>query len=384
MSSASQLAEHTRAMKVAVVHDWIFVRRGGERVLEQILNLFPQADLFYLVGKPDAVLNTVQTHRFFSSFLNRLPWVERYYKALLPLLPMAAESFDLRGYDLVISSSSCAAKGIIPPPTARSACYIHSPMRYAWDQEHVYFPKAPSLKRPLEIIRRLLLSRLRVWDACSSARVDMFIANSHFVARRVELYYRRSAVVVHPSVDLERFVHSVSSSEPVRTNRVLLFGAWVPYKRMLHALELCVAQGIAVTAAGQGVELTTAAAKFSNNPLVQVEMNPADSRVAELYATHKVLLFPALEDFGMVPLEAMASGCWVVAPRQGGTGETVADGRTGTLFELGDDESMLKALTTALTLTVNEAELKAHARTFSHHHFAENIADHLLTLLEKR
>ncbi|MEN9809073.1 MAG: hypothetical protein RLZZ488_640 [Pseudomonadota bacterium] len=382
MSSTAQLAERCKHLRVAVVHDWVFVRRGGERVLEQILNLFPQADLYCLLGRPDGVLKTNRTHKTFTSFLNRLPAIERIYKLLLPLLPTAAESLDLRGYDLVISSSSCAAKGVIPPPTALHASYIHSPMRYAWDQEHVYFPKPPSLRRPIEIIRRMLLKGLRTWDVTASARVDLFIANSHFVARRCELYYRRQAVVVHPSVDLSRFAKHETAAQ--REKRVLIFGAWVPYKRMLHALDVCVGLGIPVTAAGQGEELLAAASKYSKHPLVRIEIEPNDTQVASLYADHKVLLFPALEDFGIVPLEAMASGCWVVAPRQGGTGETVIDGHTGTLFELGDDDSMRRAVSNALALEANENDLRAHCESFSHHRFAENFADHLLTLLEKR
>jgi len=149
-------------------------------------------------------------------------------------------------------------------------------------------------------------------------------------------------------------------------------------------LELCISRGIAVTAAGQGAELEIVASKYSNHPLVRIETTPTDAQVASLYANHKVLLFPALEDFGIVPLEAMASGSWVVAPRQGGTGETVIDGKTGTLFELGDDASMLRAVAAALTQQVNEAGLLAHVQTFSQKHFAENMADHLLTLIEKR
>jgi len=382
MSSTAQLTERCKHLRVAVVHDWVFVRRGGERVLEQILNLFPQADLYCLLGRPDGVLKTSHAHKTFTSFLNRLPAVERFYKLLLPLLPTAAESFDLRDYDLIISSSSCAAKGVIPPPTALHASYIHSPMRYAWDQEHVYFPKPPSLRRPIEIIRRMLLKGLRMWDVVASARVDLFIANSHFVARRCELYYRRQAVVVHPSVDLGRFAKHETAAQ--REKRVLIFGAWVPYKRMLHALDVCVGLGIPVTAAGQGEELLTAASKYSKHPLVRIELEPNDTQVASLYADHKVLLFPALEDFGIVPLEAMASGCWVVAPRQGGTGETVIDGSTGTLFELGDDDSMRKALGKALAHEASENDLRAHCESFSHHRFAENFADHLLTLLDKR
>ncbi|NBO39528.1 glycosyltransferase family 4 protein [bacterium] len=380
MSSVAQLAERTRQMKVAVIHDWVFVRRGGERVLEQILNLFPQADLYCVLGEPEKVLKPLHSHKITTSFLNKLPGIKSIYKMLLPLLPVAAESFDLSAYDLVVSSSSCVAKGIIPAPHARHACYLHSPMRYAWDQEHNYFPKPPSFKSPLEIIRRMMLKTLRMWDVAASARVDMFVANSHFVARRCELYYRRPAVVVHPSVDLSRFQnHSGTPRQP----RILLFGAWVPYKKMLQALELCVEWGLPVTAAGQGADIEKAASRYSNHPLVRIEIEPSEPQVAALYASHKVLLFPALEDFGIVPLEAMASGCWVVAPKQGGTGETVVDGKTGTLFQLGDANSMHQALKKALAIDVPERELSAHANTFTHHHFAESLADHLLTLLEK-
>jgi glycosyltransferase involved in cell wall biosynthesis len=294
---------------------------------------------------------------------------------------MAAESFNLSSFDLIISSSSCAAKGIIPPPQAKHLSYIHSPMRYAWDQEHNYFPKPVSLTAPLEMLRRALLQKLRMWDVCSSARIDLLIANSHFVARRCELYYRRQAAVVHPSVDLGRFASQ--QSYLTREDRVLLFGAWVPYKKMLLALEMCVNWGIPVTAAGQGAELEKAAQIYSNNPLVRLQIEPSDADVAALYATHKVLLFPALEDFGIVPLEAMASGCWVVAPRQGGTGETVVDGQTGTLFELGNTSSLEQALRKALAAEVKTDTLRAHAASFSHERFAENLADHILTLLEK-
>jgi glycosyltransferase involved in cell wall biosynthesis len=380
MSSVAQLREQCRNLKVAVVHDWVFVRRGGERVLEQILNLFPQADLFCLLGQPENVLQTQNKHKVTTSFLNRLPAVQNYYKMLLPYFPMAIESFNLNDYDLIISSSSCAAKGIIPPPKARHVCYIHSPMRYAWDQEHTYFPKSVSLRRPAELLRRGLLNKLRIWDVTSTARTDLLVANSHFVARRCELYYRRTAQVVHPSVDLARFQNPPAIA---RENRILLFGAWVPYKKMFEAVEFCVQLGLPVTAAGQGDELDRVARVFSKNNLVRVERNPTDDQVATFYASHKVLLFPALEDFGIVPLEAMASGCWVVAPRQGGTGETVIDGRTGSLFDLGHSDSLAAALRTALGQEVKHEHLLAHAHSYSHEHFAENFADRVLTLLEK-
>lgn len=367
--------KETKHLKVAVIHDWIFCRRGGEKVLERILNLLPQADLFYLFGDPKKFLKLQNTHRFFPSFLSKVPFISKIYKLLLPLLPVAIESFDLSSYDLVISTSSCVAKGIVPPPLGRHICYIHSPMRYAWDQEHRYFKKTPALFRPIEILRRLMLSRLRMWDVTSSVRIDTLVANSAFVARRCELYYGKKAVVIHPPVEEHLFNSAFKSSIfPLEKRKVLLFGAWVPYKKMYETLQFLVENNIPAIAAGQGKEIEKAHKDFGKQ--VEFFINPTDSQVPQIYSKAHVLLFPAIEDFGIVPLEAMASGLWVVAPNRGGTAETVVDTRTGFTFEESDTVSMLAAVQNALKTDISEANfknMKSHVEKFSGKEFDRKL-----------
>jgi len=377
--------------KVAVTHDWIFARRGGERVLEALLDLFPGADVFYLFGAPhpERVLRLAHAHRFFPSFLQAVPGIARVYKMLLPILPAAMESHDLSGYDLVLSSSHCVAKGIVPAPEARHVCYLHSPMRYAWDQEHRYFPTPPSFARPLEILRRIFLSRLRTWDVASSQRVDAFFANSAFVARRVALYYGRTSEVVHPNVDVERFTHlkpaaplpTLAATHPPQGKReVLLFSAWVPYKKMRRALEALIAAGVPVVAAGSGAEFDEAHACHNGRAGVTFVPSPTDREVEALYERCHVFLFPPVEDFGIVALEATAAGLWVVAPSKGGTAETVLPGVTGWHFPADDEPAMLAAVREALARDVTAADRAAqlaHARKFSRMRFQSAFLDAL-------
>lgn len=389
-------------MKVAIVHDWLFERRGGERVLEGILALYPEADVYALFGRPDPStflqLAPGARHVFRFSFLQSVPFIGKLYKHFLPLLPVAIEALDLTDYDLVVSSSHCVAKGVVIAPHARHVCYIHSVMRYAWDQEHRYFPRRASLRAPMELLRRFLLSRLRMWDVTSAARVDHFVANSAFVARRVKLYYGREASVVHPNVGVERFETLVREEVPTHKRTVLLFGAWVPYKRMGKAFDALVDAGISVVAAGHGADLLAARARHAKrntkqnsnqnskpntelgaSPATTVEfvLNPSDAEVEALFARCHVLLFPAIEDFGIVPLEATAAGLWVVAPDVGGTAETVLPGETGFPFREGNTTSMIDAVRAALSTPVTpEAReaMRAHAKKFALPRFQKELA----------
>lgn len=385
MTSEHQFRESTKALKVAVVHDWMFARRGGEKVLEQILKLVPHADVYYLFGKPKRALPGMDHHRFHASFLSRVPRIERIYKLLLPLLPVAVESFDLTGYDLVLSSSSCVAKGAIARPSARHISYIHSPMRYAWDQEHRYFKKALRWFRPIEILRRSLLSLLRIWDVTSSARSDLMIANSQFVARRCQFYYGKHAEVVYPPVEVERFVKL--SRAPSPRKKVLLFGAWVPYKKMYDALELMLKNGFLVVAAGDGEDFYRAKKRFAHSANVTFVARPNDEKVAELFSECHTFLFPAVEDFGIVVIEAMAAGMCVVCPAAGGTLETVIDSQTGFHFEEGNVTSMLAAVRKSLELELTDdwlARARRHAAEFSASKFRENYSESLLRVLRER
>lgn len=385
-----QLNEHfaikTQNLKVAVIHDWIFTRRGGERVLEQILNLFPQADCYYLFGKPRQVLKLKHNHQFISSFLNNIPIIEKIYKLLLPLLPIAVESFNLEKYDLIISSSSCVAKGVIPSPLAIHISYIHSPMRYAWDQEHRYFKKQPNLLRPIELLRRFLLNRLRIWDVTSAVRIDKLIANSYFVARRCQLYYGKNSEVIYPPVNAKFFniAQQNLSLNPYR-RKVLLFGAWTPYKKMLTSLEILVANNISVIAAGQGEEIHKAKAKFGNK--VEFYIEPKDEQIPAIYSLAHCLLFPAIEDFGIVPLEATAAGLWVVAPNQGGTKETVVDQVTGFTFDESSTPAMLNAVKLALQKEItpdDKRNMFLHVEKYSEEKFQLQLTKMILECLEAK
>lgn len=361
-------------IRVAVVHDWIFARRGGEKVLERILNLFPQAHLYYLFGNPEKVLKLNYKPQFFPSFLNKVPGISKIYKMLLPLLPIAVESFDLTNYDLIISTSSCVAKGVIPPPNSVHISYIHSPMRYAWDQEHRYFKKQPSLLRPVELIRRFLLNRLRVWDVTSSVRIDKLIANSKFVARRCQLYYGKNAEVIYPPVDVKLFQNSKIEPSAKSGKKILLFGAWVPYKKMYESMCYLIENNIPVIAAGHGEDLQKAYNQFKGK--AEFFLNPTDNEVPAIFAKAHALLFPAIEDFGIVPLEATASGLWVIAPNIGGTGETVLDGITGFTFQEGNAQGMLSAVKKAIEkeiLEVNIDDMDNHVTQFSPETFDVNM-----------
>jgi glycosyltransferase involved in cell wall biosynthesis len=396
---SSELMLRTSELKVAVVHDWAFRRRGGERVLENILKLVPNAKVFMLFGNPE-YLRTSRAHTFSFTFLNSLPGVEKYYKFLLPLLPSAIESFDLSSFDLVISSSHCVAKGVVVAPWAQHICYIHSPMRYVWDQEWAYFPKPPTWKRPFEIARRLALSMLRVWDVVSANRVTHFVANSSFVADRVQFYYGRKASVVHPSVNTERFekLRGGSLAQNNTERKALLFGAWVPYKRMEETLYELVRAGIPVVAAGSGDNFEATKRRFlksvgsagwvdlsslgqSKAPNVEWVSNPSDAEVENLFAGAHCFVLPGVEDFGMVVVEALAAGMHAVVPNRGG-----AAGIPGVkTFELGKPGALVAAVEEALKAPLVEEQIaknRVNMRNFGETAFLENFAREVLNTLD--
>jgi len=359
--------------KVAIVHDWLISQRGGEKVLESILDLFPDADVFYLFGHPQSILSEKFHNRNFQcSFLNSFPKIQHYYKILLPLFPYAVESFDFKSYGLIISTSHCVAKGIIPHPFARHVCYLHSPMRYVWDQQHAYFPIKTQkiIKKIITVGIMMWLKNLRIWDVVSSVRCDVFIANSFFVRKRCQQYYGQDAAVVHPPCNVERFFTNNASQK--KTHQVLLFGAWVPYKNMMWALQILDAQGFSVLAAGTGKELVKASKIFKKNKKISFFLNPTDAVVQELYAHSHVFLMPGVEDFGITPLEAMASGLWVVAPKAGGVLDSVVEGKTGFLFEPYDAQSLVMCLQKALGLPKTDEDIafvKKHMQYFSQKSF---------------
>lgn len=311
-------------LRVAIVHDWLTGMRGGERVLEALCQLYPDAALLTLVHKAGRVSPAIERHAPRVSFVGRLPRAERLYRYLLPLFPAAIEQFDLDGFDLVISSSHCAAKAIVRPGRARHLCYCHSPMRYAWDQFDAYFgparigPWGSRLMRPA-------MAALARWDADTAGRVDRFLANSQHVAGRIRRYYNREADVVYPPVDTDFFTPDGSAIEPF----FLVVSALVPYKRLDLAVEACQAVGAPLKVVGEGPELDRLRRRAG--PATEFVGRCDDATLRALYRRTAALILPGEEDFGMAPVEALACGRPVVALGRGGARESVDQGVTGIL-----------------------------------------------------
>lgn len=302
-------------MKVAIIHDWLTGMRGGEKCLEIFCELFPDADLYTLIHTNGSVSKMIEDRNIKTSFIQKIPGVEKHYRSFLPLFPLAIEGFDLKGYDLILSSSHCVAKGIIPPPNAVHISYVHTPMRYVWDSYHHYFGKGRVNWFSGKVIS-IFAHYLRMWDAASSNRVDYFIANSNHVAKRIEKYYRRKSDVIYPPVDCNKFSLSEKTED-----FYLIVSAFAPYKRIDIAIEAFNHIGIPLKIIGNGQdEKRLKKLAKSNIEFLGLQNDPA---LKEYYSKCKALIFPGEEDFGIVPVEAMASGRPVIAYGKGGVIETV-------------------------------------------------------------
>ena len=323
-----------RYRRVAIIHYWLVTMRGGERVLERLLQLFPDADIFTHVYDPAAMSAAIRARTVHTSFIQKLPGARKHYQAYLPLMPMALEQLDPRGYDLVISSESGPAKGVIPAPDALHLCYVHSPMRYLWDHYHDYRAEAGWLRRAL---MPMLCHGLRQWDTSSAARVDRLLANSNFIRERVAKAWRRDAEVVHPPVDPALFAPS-DEVEP----GYLWVGQLVPYKRADLAIDAFNALGLPLTVVGDGPQ--AAMLKKRAGPSIRMIPRLDFGELRRAYARCRALVFTAEEDFGIVPVEVMASGRPVVAYGRGGALDSVVEGRTGLFFGEQTTEALVAAV----------------------------------------
>jgi len=359
--------------RVALVHDWLTGMRGGEKVIEVLGGLYPEAPLYTLFHFPGSVSPAIESHTIRTSFLQKAPGLRGHYRNYLPLFPAAIEELDLSGFDVVLSSSHCVAKGVIAPPDAFHLCYCHTPMRYAWDQEHAYFPKRHGAGPRL---RSLALTALRAWDVSSAARVNLFVANSRFVARRIETYYGRSAEVVHPPVDVDFFTPGRGRDAP---DYCLMVSALAPYKRVELAMAACEKLGLELRIVGEGPERKRLAGIAASNVRFLGKVGP--EKLRDLYRGASLFLQPGVEDFGIASVEALACGTPVVAAARGGILDVVEDGRHGVLYPDWEGPSALAAaIDKARRIGFNGLDLRDRAESFA----VQRFTDRIRTLLSRR
>ena len=350
-------------MKTALLHYWLTNMRGGEKVLAALGKMFPEADVFtHAHGK--AMRDEVKVkgegerwngHSVYESFIASLPFGRKHPQAYLPLMPLATRALKLDGYDLIISSESGPIKGIRKPAGARHVCYCHTPMRYLWDMHDDYYRDAGPVGK---LAMKLFTPYLRKEDLKSTESVDRFIANSHFVAERIKRIYGRDSVVVHPPVDVEFFSSPVPPPSSLMPRSYYLFaGANVKYKRLDLAEAACVKMGRRLVVA-KGV---------------------SDEELRTLYAGARALIFPGIEDFGIVPVEAQAAGTPVIAFGKGGALETVKDGETGLFFREQTVESLCNAIEEFEGRNWDSANCHANSMRFSPHEFEHKLSDILNT-----
>lgn len=354
-------------MKVALVHDWLTGLRGGERVLEQLCVLYPEADIFTLVHLPGSCGPIIEGRRIHPSFLDRLP--RRFYRRYLPLFPAAIESFDLSAYDLVVSTSHAVAKGARRGPRAVHVAYIHTPMRYVWDQFDAYFGpgRAGLLTRAAA---RSLAPALRRWDVRSTRRVDGLIANSRFVAGRIRRFWSRDAdAVVYPPVDTARFVPAAEG--PSSEDYALIVSALVPYKRVELAVSAFSRLKRKLLVAGDGPERRRL--EQSAGPSVRFLGPVGQDDLPRLYAGARFFVLPGEEDFGIAPVESQAAGRPVLALGRGGALETVIAGETGIFFPEPTVASLIEGIAAIDRLQPDPVRLHEHAKRFDVARFGPQV-----------
>ncbi|SEI67193.1 Glycosyltransferase involved in cell wall bisynthesis [Allopseudospirillum japonicum] len=365
-------------LKVALVHDWLVTYAGAERVLAALLEIFPQAQIFSVVDfLNEADRQALGQRKAKTSFIQKLPKARKHYRHYLPLMPLAVEQWDLRGFDLVISSSHAVAKGVITGPDQTHICYCHSPMRYAWDLQGQYLQESGLTSGLKSALVRYLLHKLRLWDYASAARVDTFIANSAYIQRRIRTCYRREADVIYPPVAVANLPVNLG----VRESFYVTASRLVPYKKIdliVRAFQSHPERTLIVIGEGpQLAQIRQLAAPYAH---IQVLGYQADAQLQDYLARAQAFIFAAEEDFGILPVEAQALGTCVVAYGRGGLSESIRDGHTGYLYRQQTPEALNAALATleaerrhwqAKDYADFARACRIQAEKFQHQHFIE-------------
>jgi len=350
-------------LNVALVHYWLLKKRGGERVLKLIAKNFPQADIFTLFYNPDNVYDTFKQHKITTSFLQKFPFASKHYKNYLPFFPLAIEQFNLNNYDLVISSESGVAKGVLTNPETCHICYCHTPMRYAWNMYHLY-------KRDLGPIKKFffspILHYIRMWDQLSANRVDYFIANSINTQKRIKKYYKRDSEVIYPPVDTKFFTPG-----PRKNNEdfFLVVSAMESYKNINLVIEAFRTLNKPLVVVGSGSQKVSISPGTGINYLGQI----SDEVLREYYRKCKALIFPTEEDFGLVPLEAQACGKPVIAYGKGGALESVIENKTGIFFKEQTPQNLIEAINKFEGMKFDPDEIRENAERFKQEVFEDKF-----------
>ncbi len=366
-------------LKVALVHDWFVGYFGAERMVEQVLRVFPQANLFALIDfLPDNGRQFIQNKKIKTSFIQKLPRAAKLYRSYLPLMPLAIEQFDMSGYDLIISSNYAVAKGVITGPDQLHVCLCYSPMRYAWDLMHQYLDEAGLSRGVRSWLARIILHRMRLWDYRTAAGVDDFIAISNYIARRIYKVYRRASTVIYPPVDVGKFIVGET-----RQDHYLTASRLVPYKRVgtiVAAFRQMPDKKLLII--GDGPEFTRI--RKNAGPNVTMLGYQSTGNLHRHMMSARAFIFAACEDFGIIPVEAQACGTPVIAYGRGGARETIIEGKTGIFFEEQTPEAIVQAVTRFETMAdrFDPHIINSLARRFSVNRFQAEFRHFIKTKVD--
>lgn len=360
-------------LNVALVHDWLVTAGGAEKVLWQFHLLFPEAPIYTLVYDPACGGGMFKGCDVRTTWLQRLPMATKLYKNMLTLMPRAWEDVDLTEYDLVLSSCSSCCKGVITRPDAVHICYCHTPTRYVWDFYYQYLQNAGALKR---LVMPPMIHKMRLWDRQAADRVDHFVSNSNYIARRIQKYYRREATTIYPPVHINDYPLAEQPDD-----YYLIVSRFVYYKRIDLAVEACTRLGKRLVVIGGGDEDKKLRAMAG--PTVEFVGRVSDEEMMYYYTRAKAFLFPGEEDFGITPVEAQSAGCPVLAFGRGGALETVADGKTGLFFGEQTVESMMECITRfeEQGISFTRGQIREHSLSFSEERFREKMKNYLENVL---
>ena len=356
--------------KIAVIHDWLVTYAGAERVLEQILDLVPHADLFSVIDfLPSHQRGFIQDKPVNTSFIQKLPFAKTKYRNYLPLMPLAVEQFDLSSYDIIISSSHAVAKGVLTGPDQTHICYCHSPMRYIWDLQHQYLEESRLETGIMSWVARYLLHKMRLWDYRTANGVDHFISNSDYIARRIKKVYGKESTTIYPGIEIDRFPLIEQ-----KDNFYFTASRMVPYKKMeliVQAFSRMPSKELVVIGDGPQFEQIKKAA----TPNIKLLGYQPTETLISYMSRAKAFVFAAEEDFGIIPIEAQACGTPVICFAKGGTLETVKAGVTGVYFKKQSVNDLINAVTQFedTQSSYNSKEIRSHAAQFSKENFQSNM-----------